>query len=138
MGWHWNTEDEFPLVRDSLNRIPLPSNVLKVVSKDNPRLVQRGKALYDGEKHTYRFESDIEATVVLLLDWDELPEAARQYVMIRASRIFQARFLGSDTQFRFSEKQEEDALTDLQTAEGETANHNIFTGSSTMLELLGR
>lgn len=133
VGWHFNTEDAFPLVRDNNGRIQLPSNTLKVVLPkkylDRMNVVQRGLKLYDKKAHTDVFKEDIEATLITLLPWDELPQVARHYIMVRSSRVFQARQLGSDTQFRFSQKEEEDALNHLTEAEGETGNFNMFTDS---------
>lgn len=132
-GWHFNTEDGFPLSRDPSGRIYVPANALKVLLPkkylDTMNVVQRGLKLYDKKHHTDIFTADLEAGVVFLLGWDELPQVVRHYIMVRASRIFQARTLGSDTQFRFSEEEEGTAKREVQEAEGETGNYNMFTDS---------
>lgn len=130
VGYHFNTEDEYPLPRDTSGTITLPQNTLKMNLAGDASVIQRGLRLYNKEDHSYAFAKDLEGTLVFLLPWDELPEVARHYIMIRASRVFQARTLGSDTQFQFSEDEERKALTSLQEAEGETGNHNIFSSPS--------
>lgn len=138
VGYHFNTESAFPLPRGSDNTITLPPNVLKVSIPDNSNIVQRGSKLYDKEKHTDVFEKTQEGTLVFFLEWDDLPQAARHYIMIAASRVFQARTLGSDTQYRFSEADEAKALKALNEAEGETGSYNMFRDSSSVSGIVSR
>lgn len=138
-GWQFNTEDAFPLVRDAYLRISLPPNALKVIVQGSSLdITQRGTKLYDKTNHRDTFENDLEARVVFLLSWDELPQVARHYIMVRASRVFQARQLGSDTQHRFSEAEEATALAALTEAEGETGTYNYFQGSRSVTQIMER
>ena len=136
VGWHFNSEDDYPLVRDQTNRVVLPSNTLKVVAEER-NIVQRGSLLYDKENHTYSFaDATPKAALVFLLPWDELPQAARQYITVRASRVFQTRELGSESQFRFSEYDEQVALKVLQEAEAETGQYNFFNDSQSVASII--
>src|SRR4051794_6796980 len=56
-GWAFNTEDGFPLSRDTSGQIPLAPNVLSLDVDDVYGLspIQRGVRLYDRVKHTYTF-----------------------------------------------------------------------------------
>lgn len=139
-GWHFNTEDDYPLPKDASNQVILAGNILKVAVQGSSGLsvTQRGSKLYDKTNHRYTFESDQRGAVVFCLPWDELPQAARHFIMIRASRIFQARALGSDTQFRFSQEEEQDAEWALQESEGETGSYNFLTGSSSVASITER
>jgi len=130
VGWHFNTEEDYPLPRDSKSHIYAPTNALKIILLDDSGIVQRGLKLYNKTKHTDTFDKDLRATVVFLLPWDELPQVARHYIMVRASRVFQTRTLGSDTQFQFSAEEEMSALKALTEAEGETGNYNMFSSMS--------
>ena len=60
IGWHFNTENHYPLVRANDKRISITSDIVRVdVSKfDYPNIdpVQRGAYLYDNKKHTYFFD----------------------------------------------------------------------------------
>lgn len=141
VGWHFNTEDDYPLNRDSSNKITLPSNCLRAVftkTHGDMKLVQRGLRLYDKVAHTFTFGKDLTASLVFLLPWDELPQVARHYIMVRASRVYQARVLGSDTQFKFSEQEETDARSIMAENEGDTGNYNMFTGSSSVQSIVSR
>jgi hypothetical protein len=140
-GWHFNTETDYPLPVSLDGTITLPSNFLSVDTVGAQRhldVVQRGSRLYDKKNHTYIFTESIKADVTLLLEWEELPQVARHYIMIRASRVFQSRVLGSAEQFQFSAQQEQDALIALNESEGETGDYNMLTGSYSVASILER
>lgn len=131
IGWHFNTEEEYPLPLDVNGRIFLPQNTLKISQQSTAKdITQRGLKLYNKTDHTDVFTETLKVTIVFLLAWDDLPQVARHYIMVRASRIFQAHMLGSDSQFQFSQEEEASAKKHLIEAEGETGNFNIFNGSS--------
>lgn len=141
MGWQFNQETEYPLVRDVNGHIVLPTNVLTVDTTAEYSaydVVQRAAGLYDKKTRSYVFDKDIEVDIVFLLEWDDLPEPARQYIMIAASRIFQARQLGSDTQHKFSAADEFQAKAVLNSLEGETGDYNILSGSYSVANILDR
>lgn len=130
--WHFNTECEFPLYPDAVTKeIVLPANLLEIDTTDLGRdYVQRGSRLYDRKNHTYAIGEPIKANVKLLLSWDELPQHIRSYLMIRAARVFQARHLGSDSQFKFSEAEEAHALAEAKRADLSTADVNMLNHPS--------
>lgn len=132
-GWVFNTEYEYPLTPDTEGLITLPTNTLKADADDDftqVDTVQRGLRLYDRKNHTYVFTESLTGTIVFLLSWDELPQAARQYITIKAARVYQARVLGSDTQYKFSEAEEMAALVTFKEAEGEQGDFNMLSNSS--------
>jgi hypothetical protein len=131
-GWAFNTEEQYPLTRASDSTITAPTNALKVSLDRNVTSAQvalRGQKLYDKASHTYIFTQDLKATVVFFLDWDELPQTARQYIAICASRSFQGNNLSSDTLDRLTEDDEVKALIALKDAEGDDGQYNMFTDS---------
>ena len=140
-GWDFNTEKSYPLVRTTDGTIVLTPNTLKVSLSDkysDLNVIQRGLKLYDKKNHTMTFTKDLLVDIVFYLPWDDLPQAARRYIMIKASRIYQARELGSDTQHRFSEREEFDASVDFNDAEGSSSNYNMFSDSWSVAGLLNR
>lgn len=102
-GWYFNTEHGYPLTRDEGGRITVAEDIIRVdvdaayVNMCNADPIQRGNKLYDRRGHTYIFADDIEATVVRLLPFGELPEIARQFITLKAAQSFQTEVLGSDT-----------------------------------------
>jgi hypothetical protein len=140
-GWHFNSETEYPLTRDTDNEITLPQNTLRVDTTSeysSYNVAQRGLRLYWKDEFTYAFDANIEVDIVFYLPWDELPQAARDYIAIRAARVFQARQLGSDTRHKFSELEEYDALAAMQSAEADNADYNMFSGSWSVANILNR
>lgn len=140
-GWNFNSETDYPLPRTVAGEIVVPLNALKVDTTakfSSYDIVQRGIRLYDKKTRSYVFDKDIEVDIVFLLEWEDLPEAARQYIMIRAARVFQGRMLGSDTQHKFTEAEEGNALVTFKDAEGSTGDHNMLSGSYSVANILDR
>ena len=61
-----------------------------------------------------------------MLDWEDLPETARYYIMIRASRKFQDRVVGSGKHHDFTLRDEMMALMSLRAAEADSGDFTIF------------
>ena len=139
-GWHFNTEINYTITPDSAGYLVLPNTVLKVdtVYPDSSKdVVVRGSRLYDREKHTYVFTDAVKVDMTILLTFDELPEVARNYVTIRASRIFQERVVGSDTLHAFNSQDEARAMVSLMEYEADTADLNILSGNYSVYRILG-
>jgi hypothetical protein len=131
-GWAFNTEAKFPLIRAADGTITAPANTLKASvdrSMSDAQFSLRGQKVYDKANHTYIFTEDLKVTAVFFLDWDELPQTARQYIAICASRSFQGNNLSSDTLDKLTEDDELKALIALKDAEGDDGQYNMFTDS---------
>jgi hypothetical protein len=141
-GWHFNTEENYVLVPSVFEKeINVPANCVQVTTTGEDRFTDvalRGTRLYDRTNHTYKFNKSLKVNMVILLPFEELPEAARYYITIRAARIFQAREVGSETLERFTQVDELTALADLKRAEGVTGKHNMLTDSWTVSRILRR
>ena len=132
-GWHFNTHYKVTLSRDTNNKIPLATNVVRVevdprrYSKVSYDIVQRNNELYNLAKNEDTFDTNFkDATVVYLLPFDEIPEQAKRYITIRSARIFHDRTLGANTIHKFSQEDEAKALSILKQAESHTGDYSIF------------
>ncbi len=135
IGWHFNTELDYPLVPDVDGAITLAENIVRVDQDSNTDtgdydLVQRGRTLYDRKNRTSTFETTVRAEVVLLFNFDELPPAARRYITLKAARVFQTSVLGSETLNGFTERDEFEAKIAFEEAEGETTDYSIFDSAT--------
>ena len=65
------------------------------------------------------------------LVFDDLPEVAKRYIVLRATRIFQDRVVGSNTLHDFQEKYEQQALVQLKDFDKAADDHNIFDNYDT-------
>lgn len=140
-GWHFNTEYEFELAPSAeTGEIFVPSNCLEVdaSSLQGVDVVVRGNRLYDKLHHTYVFTKTLKTDLVLLLEFNELPQSARHYISIRAARVFQQRMVGSDTLGSYTEKDEMRGLMALKRYEAKTADHNMLTGNYSVMRILDR
>lgn len=142
LGWGFNTEQDYPLLRAVDGTITAPANTLKLFETQPSTTVNqpvlRGLRVYDKLNHTYVWTKDLRVTITLLLDWADLPQAARSYIAIRAARRFQTRTFGSDTKHKFSEGDEYMAKAALEAAEGETERHNMVTDSYSCYAVIER
>ena len=132
-GWHFNTHYKSKLTRDTNNKIPVATNVVRVeldpnlVSKADYDLVQRDGFLFNMAKDTDIFDRNFEdVTQVYLLPFNEIPEQAKRYITIRSARVFHDRTLGANTLHKFSQEDEKQALSILRNAEARTGDYTIF------------
>ena len=132
-GWHFNTHYKVTLSRDTDNKIPLATNIVRVeidprrYSKVSYDIVQRNNFLYNLAKNEETFDTNFkDATAVYLLPFDEIPEQARRYITIRSARIFHDRTLGANTIHKFSQEDEAKSLSILKQAESHTGDYSIF------------
>jgi hypothetical protein len=136
-GWHFNTEHEYPFTPDATNsKITLPSNVLtidldpQIYTDVDP--VQRGNTLYDRKNHTDVWTKEVKASVTFQLDFTEIPEQFRNYITIKAARIFSNRFLGSREIEGFALRDEVEAKARAIDSDSENADRTIFDNYSVM------
>lgn len=139
-GWHFNVETNFVLTPAYPSKeIFVPDNCIEVDAEDTRVDVAiRGNRLYDRINHTFKFDGDIKCNIVLLLPFEDLPQAARHYVTIRAARVFQQRVVGSQVLGTFTEKDEMRARMALRRYEAKTADYNILTGNYSVMRVLDR
>lgn len=135
MGWHWNTEYNYKLSPLMDGTVLLPKNTLRCDQSPNYGnnqfdLVMRGNKIYDRKNHTFTIGESVELDIVIALDFEEMPEAARHYVTIRAARTFQDRTVSSQELHGFQEKDEQRALMDLKDSEADLADFTIFDNYS--------
>ncbi len=134
-GWTWNTELNYPFEKDkATNEIVLPSNVVSWAPNEYEwagRLTLRGQRVYDRETRSYQFDetiTEVRADVVWLLPWTDTPEVYNRWATIRGARIFSDRVLASDSIFKYTVRDEQDALAQLLMVENDEAKPNILTG----------
>lgn len=133
-GWYWNTEEEFPLTPSSTGEVTLPVNTIRVTRASplgNDLLVARGQRIYNRTQHTYTFSEGITLYVdlVLYLDWDDIPEFAKQAIIYVAQRRFQMRELTSTAIDKAIEDDLQNAIATLEQAEDAQGPANSLTDS---------
>jgi hypothetical protein len=129
-GWNFNREYEVKLLKDSSDVINIPTNAARIdvesAHKGRKEYIQRGDKLYNKTDRTFTMTSDLKCTITYMLTWEELPQSARQYIMIRAARKFQDRVVGSGKHHDFNQLDEFHALVNLREAESDGGDYTIF------------
>lgn len=129
-GWTFNTEYAVPLSPNSVGEIDLPANILKVDPSDSSdEGVQRGLRLYDRANHTFTYGRLVKVDMIVQLDFSDLPVSAKHYITIKAARDFARSQVGSQTMDKLTENDENEALVELQCAEGESGDFNLIYGA---------
>ena len=134
MGWHFNTDLNRSFAQTPTGEIVLPADILRADStlKANaPNLVQRGLKMYDRTNHTFNVGTDAALDVVVQLVFEDVPEVAKRYIVLRATRIFQDRVVGSDTLHSFHQEDENRAFVELRDFDKAADDHNIFDNYDT-------
>jgi hypothetical protein len=129
MGWHFNTEYNRSFAQDTNGEIPLGNDILRAdatLAANSKDLVQRGLRMYDRKNHTFVISSSVKLDVVAQLDFEDMPEVAKRYITLKATRIFQDRVVGSNTLHDFQERDEMAALMELREFDARTDDNNIF------------
>jgi hypothetical protein len=135
-GWSWNTDQcvEFVLTND--RGFVAPANTLRVRFPrgriPSGELVMRGRRVWDRVRQTYTFpdtESLMAEEVVFQLQWDDLPHAAQQYVVIRSARIYASRFINSSVIFSYTVQDEQYARAMLMRDEETREQNNMLWGN---------
>ena len=135
-GWYFNTEIRYTLPRNSDNEIVLPNNCVKVdrtqVYRDyDTDVVERNRKLYDRVTNSYTFDKDLVVNMVILLDFNELPEVARRYITLKAARVFQDQTVGAQELHGYQINDEQFAYLALREAESESMDYNVFDNYDT-------
>tara|TARA_R110002020_G_C16165895_1_gene763727 strand:- start:350 stop:955 length:606 start_codon:yes stop_codon:yes gene_type:complete len=135
-GWHFNTEWDVVLSLDSDSRIPLGTSVLSVYSPTKLTTI-RGREgspfLYDLDNNTFIWTTAInDAVTITLLDFEDIPQTARQYITTKAARVFQEEIVGQVSAETVNRQEEAEAYADLLDDEGERSGFNVGYGTTDM------
>ena len=127
-GWEHNTERCYPFIPDQSGYIVIPFNVLAIDAEpgNGQQTVIRDGKLYDRVAHSYIFSGNQNLDVTWLFDFDELPEAFKNYITIRAANVFAGRSVGSKEAVTFGQREETVARATLMEYDTQQGNYTIF------------
>lgn len=142
-GWAFNTEKEYPLSRQMFSPLVIyvPDTALSCDPSDkDDGLIVRGNRLYDPENHTFEFPdtTSVECDIIWHMEFEDLPETARRYITIRASRIFQAGSVGSELIYNFTDRDEYQARQRFRKADSRVRDKNLLKASRSVARILSR
>ena len=136
-GWAYNTENEYPIELDTNNQCIIPNNVLQI----DLNIYQHGKdynivrrsdngvqKIYDKKNHTFTFEncSKLYFDIVWMVDFEDIPQAFKDYITVRASRIASNRMVNNTESAKLLEGDEAYASAIALEYDTRQGDHNIF------------
>lgn len=127
-GWYFNTDKNYKFVPDELGFISLSPNTLRVdfgKYPDKGRYSMRGKRLYDMQTNSFLIGRQTVGDIIWLVDYEEIPPAAYQYISLRAARKFQQRIVGSTDLYQFTAQDELDAYANMQREHLQYSDYNF-------------
>lgn len=130
-GWNFNTDNDYPMTPDINGFIYIPSNLLAFDAEplENMDLVQRGNRFYDRKDRTFVFTRTVKCEVIWFMPFEELPQAARHYITVRAARIFQDRTVGAADLHGYQEGDEAQARVRFENAASKSEDRNVLRNS---------
>ena len=127
-GWSFNTERAYPFTPDGSGNIVIPDNILQIDTdyySDLDVVLRNGK-LYNKRTHSYKFEGKQELNVTWLVEFDDMPEAFKQYVAMRAANLYAGRAVGSAEAVKFGEREEAQARAAMIEYETQQGDYNML------------
>ena len=136
-GWSYNTENEYPIDLDTNNQCIVPNNILQI----DLNIYQHGKdynvvrrsdngvqKIYDKKNHTFTFEncSKLYFDIVWMFDFEDLPQAFKDYVTAKATRVAGIRMVSSAEAAKLLEADEAYARALVLEYDARQGDHNIF------------
>lgn len=140
-GWWFNTNYSLRLSPDTNGYINLPSNCLKVDATDDDRyepIVMRGERLFNLKTNSYVFDKALSVDMVVGLEWEELPQIVRDYIVASAGLEFVDTEIGSEVRHAFTEKRRNEAFIVMRSTETENGDYNMMRDSFSGMELVDR
>lgn len=128
MGWDFNSEDDYPLYPNENNNIIVADDVLmlKLPSYYENRYVTRNKKLYDKLNHTFTITEQLNVSVVLKIEFENLPKVAQNFIMMSAANKFVKRALGSQATYTYTQEDLIAARMLMEEHELEVGNYNLI------------
>ena len=144
MGWNFNSHYAYVLTKDTDNKVPLPSNCVQADASAQYRdrnLVIRNGFLYDMDNHTDVFGTSTTlptVDLVLVQQFEQLPEYARQYIAAKSARRFASRYIGDKGLTELAGNDEQEALAAFRQADSRSADANILEGDVNTFSIINR
>lgn len=141
-GWFFNRELEITMARDTSNKVPLDSNCVQVeASAPYQYLYQytiRNGYLYDLKNKTDVFTYNPQVDKVLVQQFEHIPEYARRYIVVKASRRFAARYIGASELVKLANLDEQEAHVAFEAADSRAMDANILKDEYNMNYITNR
>ena len=129
-GWEFNTRSSVSVLPDKTNnQIRYNPTWISISSDDDKIYVKRGDYLYNLTDSTFTFEKAISLNIIEAVDFEDLPDVFKTYIVTKAAIQFQTRYLGDDSVSQELVQEYSEAYSDI-------VQYSIDTGTN-MFEIDG-
>ena len=126
-GWSFNRNESYVLNPDSdTNKILWLDTLLFIKDSNGTKYVKKGKYLYDLTNQTDTFKAPVTVEVILLTEFEDMPDAARSYIVAKASTEFSMKYLGDDGLLQGLRAREQEAWSYFNEYELDNNNYNML------------
>lgn len=128
-GWDFNTYT-ITLTPDVLtNKILWIPTIISFQTADGGTYAKRGDYLFDVTRQSFEFTNDIPITAIMALDFEDLPDAFRNYIAARAAMNFQTHFMGDAALSQDLAYAVQEAYQDIVSYDMNMGDYNMLTYS---------
>lgn len=132
-GWDFNTDYGYTLTPNGSDRIQLTDAMLSV-DPTNTYIdyVERYdtsndyRALWDLVNQTFDITDTVKCDIIWFYEFEQIPQAARDYIAVKATRQFQAGAVGSEILFRFSSIYEDELRANFMRTQTRRKDRNMM------------
>jgi hypothetical protein len=132
-GWNFNTEINYPFTPDIDGTITVPNGILQISDNKTSNVqkyqtVLRNGKLYDKIAHSFTFPTanPLLCDIVILFDFEDLPQVFQDYIAQRSARVFAGSVVGSKEMFQFNAQDETILRSNCLAYDTNTSAVNIF------------
>lgn len=137
-GWSFNIIEEHLLTPDTYTkRIPWSENYLFLKGVNGEKLVRSGDFVKDLTNNQLTFNNTVTVQAVLMLPFEDLPEAMRSFIITKAAHKFQSRYFGDEALTQITQRDVQEAWQYLMEFEVDNNDYNLLNHTYVQ-ELLSR
>lgn len=127
-GWYFNTDPNHTFSADAnTGEVPVPVNTVRFKVYDMQSATLRDGKIYDRHNGTFDIGKALQGELVQYLDFDALPEVAKEYIVARSARKMYMRHVGS-------QENQRNLLMEETMAKSNLLNHDCIEGDYNMLD----
>lgn len=128
--WEFNVDTDYELTFDGYGYINITDDMIEVDPSSRSASVdanvKNGK-LYDKTNQTYVWTTNVYCNIKWEYTFEQCPQYIRQYIAVRAARVFARRMLGDTTGQQLTTEDEVQARADAKSADLRNADVNMLT-----------
>lgn len=129
-SYAFNEIEHYTLHPDENGEILLPKNTLKIYPCrecfDGNFYVQRGNRMYNKTRNTYKINRSLEVNIITEMDFEDLPEPAKLYIVKKSANVFVETIKDSQSKVKYTEQEIFEAKQILDEYESDCGNYNIL------------